>query len=680
MNAVINSEKKIRIGIWGLGRGQNFIRQCQDLNFEIAAGCDLNQTLRDDFRKLCPDAFITDNEDEFLNHDFDVVLVATFFMNHARDSIKALEHGKHVISEVAAFFTPADGVALVEAVEKSGKLYCLAENYTDHFVKKLWQEGVFGELSYAEFDYVHEGRSLCYSYVNGLPLKPGNVAHSWRSWLNYHYYCTHSLGAAMEITGTRPVRVIAPDGCKQLPGYLEGGEMGSMKPSFVIMDNGGVIRNLLGSATADVRARKIWGTRAFVDLTESTPTVGLGQTGKPVRIKLTPPAHELDALAAKAGHHGGDFWVLYNFADAFFNGTPLYWNIYAACDVTLAGIMAVKSEAAHGMPVDIPDFRDKAVREQYRHDYFAQEHFDPAKIFPDDQNLAETKNFTQIMSALDQAWRLDGVPQMIAALDGIKLYKFVDDPDSEFAIQTQVRKLLHNLDALADALDSARKLSDKYPDSLGGKALASFLAAACPEKMADPKALRQELCNWLISPDQEPYRQMVLTLDEKEIAASKLPEIPEGFILRTFRPGDEEKYIELMRKAGFEVWNRDLLNNVIARALDDGIFFLEDVQTGTLAATAMANKMRAWESDTGPEFGWLGVAPEFRGKRLAQVVCQAVQDRFRREGFKKIYLRTDDYRLAAIKTYLALNWQPLTDSQDMIDRWKTIRKKLNLPC
>ena len=142
----------------------------------------------------------------------------------------------------------------------------------------------------------------------------------------------------------------------------------------------------------------------------------------------------------------------------------------------------------------------------------------------------------------------------------------------------------------------------------------------------------------------------------------------------------KEKYIELMRKAGFEVWNRDLLNNVIARALDDGIFFLEDVQTGTLAATAMANKMRAWESDTGPEFGWLGVAPEFRGKRLAQVVCQAVQDRFRREGFKKIYLRTDDYRLAAIKTYLALNWQPLTDSQDMIDRWKTIRKKLNLPC
>jgi hypothetical protein len=294
----------------------------------------------------------------------------------------------------------------------------------------------------------------------------------------------------MEITGNRPVRVIAPDGCKPLPGYLDGGEMGSMKPSFVIMDNGAVIRNLMGSATADVRSRKLWGTRAFVDLTDSTPTVGLGQTGKPMRIKLTPPKHELGDLAAKAGHSGGDFWVLYNFAEAFFNNAPLYWNIYNDCDVTLAGIMAVKSEAAHGMPVDIPDFRDKAVREQYRNDHFAQEHFDPARIFPDDQNLAETKNFTLIMSELDQAWRLDGVPQMIAALDGIKLYKFVTDPDSKLAVQTQVRKLLRNLDTLVDALESARKLSDKYPDSLGGKALASLLAAACPEKMADPKALR----------------------------------------------------------------------------------------------------------------------------------------------------------------------------------------------
>ena len=69
-----------------------------------------------------------------------MVLVATFFTSHARDSIKALEAGKHVISEVSAFFTPAQGAALADAVEKSGKLYCLAENFADQFVKQLWDE------------------------------------------------------------------------------------------------------------------------------------------------------------------------------------------------------------------------------------------------------------------------------------------------------------------------------------------------------------------------------------------------------------------------------------------------------------------------------------------------------------------------------------------------------------
>ena len=36
------------------------------------------------------------------------------------DTMKALKMGKHVLSEVTAFFTPAQGVALVEEVEKRG--------------------------------------------------------------------------------------------------------------------------------------------------------------------------------------------------------------------------------------------------------------------------------------------------------------------------------------------------------------------------------------------------------------------------------------------------------------------------------------------------------------------------------------------------------------------------------
>ena len=674
MSKVFEGQKKIRLGIWGLGRGRAFIAQCEELNFEIVAGCDLNETLCSDFRKLCPNAFITRDEDEFLKQDLDVVLVATFFTNHAQDAIKALRSGKHVISEVSAFFTPADGVALVEAVEESGKIYCLAENYTDQFVKKLWREGYFGELSYAEFDYVHDCRGLSYSYLYGDPILPGNIAHSWRSWLNFHYYCTHSLGAAMEITGTRPVKVTAPPGCKTLPGFLPGSEMGSMKPSMVIMDNGGVIRNLMGASTADSHTRRIWGTRAFVDLTAPVPTVNLGQAGKGLKIKLTPQQDELTKLAEKAGHGGGDFWMLYNFADSFYNGSPLYWNIYTACDVTLTGIMAVKSEYAGGIPVDIPDFRNKEIREHYRNDHFAQQHFDPRKIFPNDQNVKETGRFSLIMNDLAHPWETNGIPLLISALEGIRLYPFITDPESRLAVQKQVRQLFLDMSSITEALKGARLLAEKYPDSPAGKALKSFIEAA-PEKINDPQALREELANWLLFADLPDCRQLRMCFDVQKNAMPE-PVVPEGFILRTFREGDEEQYIKLMHLSGFEQWDLKLLQKVKAGSLDEGIFFLEERSSGRIVATAMANRVRPGEEEMGGELGWVGVDPGFRGKHLSTIVCIAVQKRYRQEGYTKAYLRTDDFRLPAVKTYLELGWLPLIDSEVMKTRWEKVCRKL----
>ena len=674
MSKVFEGQKKIRLGIWGLGRGRAFIAQCEELNFEIVAGCDLNGPLCSDFRKLCPNAFITRNEDEFLKQDLDVVLVATFFTNHAQDAIKALRAGKHVISEVSAFFTPADGVALVDAVEESGKIYCLAENYTDQFVKKLWHEGYFGELSYAEFDYVHDCRGLSYSYLYGDPILPGNIAHSWRSWLNFHYYCTHSLGAAMEITMTRPVKVMAPQGCKTLPGFLPGSEMGSMKPSMVIMDNGGVIRNLMGASTADSHTRRIWGTRAFVDLTDPAPTVNLGQAGKGLKVKLTPQQDELTKLAQKAGHGGGDFWMLYNFADTFYNGTPLYWDIYHACDVTLTGIMAVKSEYAGGVPVDIPDFRNKEIREHYRNDHFAQQHFDPRKIFPNDQNVKETGRFSLIMNDLVHPWETNGIPLLISALEGIRLYPFITDAESRLAVQKQVRQLFLDMSSITEALKGAQLLAEKYPDSPAGKALKSFIEAA-PGKINDPQALREELTNWLLFADLPDCRQLRMCFDVQKNAVP-VPDVPEGFTLRTLREGDEEQYIKLMHLSGFAQWDLKLFQKVKAGALDEGIFFLEEKSSGKIVATAMANRVRPGEEELGGELGWVGVDPEFRGKHLSAILCSAVQKRYGQEGYTKAYLRTDDFRLPAVKTYLDLGWLPLIDSDVMKTRWEKICRKL----
>ena len=69
------------------------------------------------------------NVDDFLNHDMDAIVFANYAHEHAPYVIKCLKSGRHVVSEVLACQTLGEAVALIEAVEESGKVYAYAENY-----------------------------------------------------------------------------------------------------------------------------------------------------------------------------------------------------------------------------------------------------------------------------------------------------------------------------------------------------------------------------------------------------------------------------------------------------------------------------------------------------------------------------------------------------------------------
>lgn len=114
---VFKSSRKIRLGIWGLGRGMSFWKTIAMFPFEVAAGCDFNETMRRAFHARYPKALATDDADAFLRQDFDAVPLATYCVAHADHAIRCLEAGKHVLSEVTAFFTLAEGVRLVEALD-----------------------------------------------------------------------------------------------------------------------------------------------------------------------------------------------------------------------------------------------------------------------------------------------------------------------------------------------------------------------------------------------------------------------------------------------------------------------------------------------------------------------------------------------------------------------------------
>ena len=503
MEPILKTDKHLRLGIWGLGRGAAFIKAANDLNIDIVAGCDTNPIMREQFRKTCPDAFITADDTEFLAYkDMDAVLVATYFPCHAEHSIRALEAGFHVMCEVTSFTSPGEGVRLLEAVEKSGKVYNLLENYPfskeNMYLEKLWKEGFFGEFQYGEFNYLHNCRMFSYKYClppDFPPIEPGYTVHSWRSWLNFHYYNTHSLGPIMKITGLRPERVTAPPTGVSLPGFIPESENAKVAVALIQMSNGGIMRNLIGNSTSDNHTdKRIWGTKAAAESLGHGLHIRLGATGFGPNVHVEPQWPFLGDFADQAGHGGGDFWELYYFAREVLENIPAPWNIYEACDVTLAGIMAVRSQEANGMPMEIPDFRNKDVREQFRNDFRGMTRsFDPQKIFPEGHDTTITSRFNFLMINIETL-----AMDLRTALDGAVIYEQIPNPADRLTILETLKKARRQVPVLTQYMEEANAIVARYPGCLAAEALKSMMSLA-DTNGRDPAELLDEKLDWALT-------------------------------------------------------------------------------------------------------------------------------------------------------------------------------------
>lgn len=494
---VFATDKRIRLGIWGLGRGMSFFSTCKFLNIDVVAGCDFNEHMRVNFLKACPGAFVTANEDEFLSQDFDAVLLATFCPAHGPHAIKCLQAGKHVLSEVTSFFTMAEGVKLVEEVEKRKLVYNRAENYpfsaANMWLANRWKEGLFGDLMYAEYEYVHECLMLAYTYIDGIPVKPGHTVHNWRSWFNYHYYCTHSLGPVMVITGTRPTAVETFPCKPRLAGYLrgQGASNGTMTPSLIQMNNGGVVRNLMGATTNDSHNQRLWGTLGASEIGHGGVRLRLGASGGSPLFNVNPRWEGLGELAAQTGHGGGDFWTLYYFAREILTGEKGPFDIYGGCDVTIPGIQALRSSLEGGKPMEVPDFRSKSDRDRYRSDDWQLQRYDTQRgvfggFVPDPKEKAASFSTTMKQMYLY-------APTYRAYADWKKVQASLSDPAQFLPV---AEKLLNSYDPLVAAYTDARAIIKAYPKSDGAQVLREMLAVGEEEKALAPgflAALKKEV-------------------------------------------------------------------------------------------------------------------------------------------------------------------------------------------
>jgi mycothiol synthase len=155
--------------------------------------------------------------------------------------------------------------------------------------------------------------------------------------------------------------------------------------------------------------------------------------------------------------------------------------------------------------------------------------------------------------------------------------------------------------------------------------------------------------------------------------------VPNGFELRTYRPTDQRALCQLMNRAGFRGWGASELNAWLPRALPDGYFLLVDAQNGRLAAATLAAHHPSALHPFGGELAWLAADPDYRGNGLGRVVCAATTRRLIHAGYHRIYLTTDDFRLAAIRLYLLLGYVPFLFDKRMQARWQRVYQQLEWP-
>jgi predicted dehydrogenase len=315
--------------------------------------------------------------DRFLEHDMDAVILANYFHEHAPFAIKALDAGKHVMSECTCNSTLAEGAALCRAVERTGLTYMLAENYPytafNMEMRRVYQTGEIGEVTYADGEYNHP---LSPEY--GLRISPG-MDH-WRNWLPSTYYCTHALAPLMHVTNTMPIRVNGLSiACDRPAGWaVRRGDAGSV--ILCRMDNGAVFRLFGLVLPGHSNWYRIHGERGAMEITRGPGYYGPGQVriwhdewdlrpGEVQERTYVPDWPEHAHLARQAGHGGGDFWTNFEFANAIRSGTPPFLDVYRGVAMSSVGILAWKSALADGAPFDVPDFRDEADRKRVEDDH-----------------------------------------------------------------------------------------------------------------------------------------------------------------------------------------------------------------------------------------------------------------------------------------------------------------------
>jgi len=178
------------------------------------------------------------------------------------------------------------------------------------------------------------------------------------------------------------------------------------------------------------------------------------------------------------------------------------------------------------------------------------------------------------------------------------------------------------------------------------------------------------------NPDDSP--QLRLVWPKYKLQTPPLISLPDGYYVRLYRQGDQVHFYRLMHSVGWDDWNDEKLSYSLNRILPDGWFMVIHESSDEIVASAMALHNYKGYNPFWGELGWLVGAPNHAGHSLGMAVSACVVRRFMEAGYRLINLYTEDFRLAALKSYLKLGFVPLIEPDDK-ERWHGILEPLNWP-
>ena len=394
----------VRVGFIGLGmRGPGAVSRFTHIpGVEIKALCDLYPERVEKSQAILekaglPAAAGYSGEEESWKElcqrdDIDLVYIATDWKRHADMMIYAMEQGKHVACEVPAAMTMEEIWAVIETAERTQKHCMQLENCVYDFFElttlNMAQQGVFGEVLYAEGAYIHQLEDFWDAYES-----------DWRLEYNKNHrgdvYATHGMGPACQLLdihrGDKMNYLVAVDSKPvSIPNYLRevrGEEVvdfknGQNTTTLIKTEKGKTIQiqHDVASPRPYSRMYQLTGTKGFAN---KYPIQGYALQGSQVDSDVAPnhenlSAHsyvpedvkealmtkykhrihqELEEKAKEVGGHGGmDFIMDYRLIYCLQNGLPLDMDVYDLAEWCCLAPLTALSLENHSAPVIIPDF------------------------------------------------------------------------------------------------------------------------------------------------------------------------------------------------------------------------------------------------------------------------------------------------------------------------------------